>query len=876
MDYFEYLSGAMQRIPLHMVLICFAVVGIGFLAILIAQARENRSFSLKRHRSENPGVADLLNWAAVIDDGIIVNKDGSLMAAWLYRGNDNASATGAERNSVSHYINSALNSLGSGWMIHVDAIRRPCPAYSNPAFSHFPDPASRAIDDERREFFSRQNPLYEGCFVLTATYFPPMLAQAKFVELMFDDPEGKATNLTERGAKIVADFKRDVNSLQGRLSTALSLERLHGYSFEDEHGKTIVHDDFLRWLHFCLTGQNNPVVLPKNPAYIDNLVGGQDMTGGMIPLVGNKYVMVVGIDNFPFESSPGVLSRLAELPCEYRWNTRFIFMDSHESVALINKYKRKWKQKIRGFKDQILRTNSGSIDHDAKAMYDDCEMALMEVNSGVVAMGLYTSCVILMDEDLDTLKNSANYIQKTLGAMGFPARIEDVNTMDAFFGSLPGHGVPNLRRAMMNTRHVADLMPTSSIWIGRDEAPCNFYPAMSPPLMHCVTTGSTPFRLNLHVKDLGHTVIFGPTGAGKSTLLGTLTAQFLRYPGMTVYAFDKGQSLYTLCRAVGGSHYNIAGEDERDPNGRVRAKYAFCPLQWLQTKADLVWACSWIESLCALNGVELTPRQRNEIARRMDVFHKSGERTLLSFVTGLMDEQMTSALEMYTREGMFGYMLDADEDSLNLKEEGGLTVFEIEDLMAMGDPKIVLPVLLYLFRRIERSLHGQPAAIMLDEAWIVLGHPVFRDKLREWFKIMRKNNCAVIPATQSLSDAVNSGILDVIRESTATKIFLPNPHAKGEDTSEVYRRMGLNSRQIDIIANAIPKRQYYYTSEEGNRLFELALGRLQLSLLAVSDKESLSKVKELEQRCGDKWLAEWLTLRGVDPAVIATIMKGAA
>ena len=330
MDYVNWL-------PLHAILIGFAIAGIILLAILIFQSRENSFSSLKRHRSQAPGVADLLNWAAVVDDGIIVNKDGSLMAAWLYRGNDNASATNAERNSVSHYINSALNQLGSGWMIHVDAVRRQSPAYSNPAFSHFPDPASRAIDEERREYFSQRNPLYEGCFVLTATYFPPMLAQAKFVEMMFDDPEGKANTLTDRGVKIVEDFKRDINNLQGRLFTALQLERLRGYSFETEDGGVITHDDFLRWLHFCLTGQNNPVVLPKNPAYIDTLVGGQDMTGGMIPLVGNKYVMVVGIDNFPFESSPGVLSRLAELPCEYRWNTRFIFMDQHESVALINR-----------------------------------------------------------------------------------------------------------------------------------------------------------------------------------------------------------------------------------------------------------------------------------------------------------------------------------------------------------------------------------------------------------------------------------------------------------------------------------------------------------------------------------------------------------
>jgi type IV secretion system protein VirB4 len=156
----------------------------------------------------------------------------------------------------------------------------------------------------------------------------------------------------------------------------------------------------------------------------------------------------------------------------------------------------------------------------------------------------------------------------------------------------------------------------------------------------------------------------------------------------------------------------------------------------------------------------------------------------------------------------------------------------------------------------------------------MLGHPAFRDKIREWFKIMRKNNCAVVLATQSLSDAVNSEILDVIRESTASKIFLPNPHAKGEDTAEVYRRMGLNSRQIDIVANAVPKRQYYYASEEGNRLFELALGPLQLALLAVSDKESVATVKELELRHGDKWLGEWLTLRGIDAPAIAQLMKG--
>ena len=87
----------------------------------------------------------------------------------------------------------------------------------------------------------------------------------------------------------------------------------------------------------------------------------------------------------------------------------------------------------------------------------------------------------------------------------------------------------------------------------------------------------------------------------------------------------------------------------------------------------------------------------------------------------------------------------------------------------------------------------------------MLGHPAFRAKIREWLKTLRKANCLVLMATQSLSDAANSGILDVIVESTATKIFLPNLYARDEDTAALYRRMGLNTRQIEILATAVPK-----------------------------------------------------------------------
>ncbi|MBI3407672.1 MAG: VirB4 family type IV secretion/conjugal transfer ATPase [Planctomycetes bacterium] len=827
-----------------------AALGVVMLLVLYSRIRAvNDEIELRKHRSTSAGFADLLNYAAVVDDGVIVGKNGAFMAAWLYQGDDNASSTDEQREMVSFRINQALSGLGNGWMVHVDAVRRPAPKYSERTLSHFPDPVSAAVDEERRRLFESLGTMYEGYFVLTVTYFPPLLAQKKFVELMFDD-DAVAPNHKARTQGLIDHFKRECLSIESRLSSAVKLERLRGQKVTNEDDSTVTHDDFLRWLQFCCTGLNHPVQLPSNPMYLDMLIGGQEMWAGVVPKIGRKFVQVVAIEGFPLESTPGILTALGEQPCEYRWSSRFIFMDTHEAVAHLDKFRKKWKQKIRGFFDQVFNTNSGNVDQDAMSMVADAESAIAETNSGLIAQGYYTSVVVLMDEDRDKLETAARSVEKAINRIGFTARIETINTQDAFLGSLPGHGVENVRRPLINTMNLADLLPTSTIWTGTNYAPCPMYPPLAPPLMQCVTHGATPFRFNLHIRDLGHSLMFGPTRAGKSTHLGIIALQFLRYEGMSVYAFDKGMSMYPTTKAVGGNHFSVAADD---------SKLAFCPLQFLGTKGDRAWAMEWIDTILALNGVITTPGQRNEIGNAIMSMHESGARTLSEFVLTIQDESIREGIKQYTVDGMMGHLLDAESDGLSLSK---FTTFEIEELMNLGE-KFALPVLLYLFRRIERSLVGQPAVIILDEAWIMLGHPVFRDKIREWLKAFAKKNCLVLLATQSLTDAANSGILDVIVESTATKIFLPNVYARDEDTAALYRRMGLNTRQIEIIATAIPKRQYYCVSEAGRRLYDLALGPLALAFVGATDKESIATIQRLEAKYGDDWTHEWLASRGL-------------
>ena len=220
------------------------IAGGGFLCFLIwvkliGEASKLRN--LKRFRSKNAGVADLLNYATMVDDGIIACKSGALMAAWVYTGKDNAQKTEAELNQTSDLLNRALLPLDDGWMLHVDNVRHEAPRYPERNRSHFPDPVSAAVDEERRRLFETQGIMYEGHFVLTVTWLPPLLAERKAVELMFDD-DRKPDSKPRQFSILLDSFKKNVRALEERLSTTLTLHRLQTQAYEREDGITEYYD----------------------------------------------------------------------------------------------------------------------------------------------------------------------------------------------------------------------------------------------------------------------------------------------------------------------------------------------------------------------------------------------------------------------------------------------------------------------------------------------------------------------------------------------------------------------------------------------------------------------------------------------------------
>lgn len=233
---------------------------------------------------------------------------------------------------------------------------------------------------------------------------------------------------------------------------------------------------------------------------------------------------------------------------------------------------------------------------------------------------------------------------------------------------------------------------------------------------------------------------------------------------------------------------------------------------------------------------------------------------MTGLATLLQVTALRQALQPYTLEGPYGRLLDADDDRLKLS---AVQCFEMEELM--HETGAVLPVLTYLFHRLEERFDGRPSLLILDEAWLFLDNPAFAARIREWLKTLRKQNVPVIFATQGLSDIAGSSIAPAIIESCPTRIFLPNDRAIEPQTKTVYEAFGLNDRQIEIIARAVPKRDYYTQSRAGNRLFELGLGPIALAFSGSSTKPDQALMTELLAAHGEGEFADsWLRAKGLD------------
>ncbi len=512
-------------------------------------------------------------------------------------------------------MNAALARLGSGYALWVEAVRLPSASYPDPSRSFFPDPVTRAIDEERRRQFLAEGAHFESEHALILMYTPPLRRTSRIAELVYDD-DGVSAAPKASGDAQIAQFKRSLADLEDGLGDVLNMRRMASFTVPRKTDSPSCRMNSSTSCSSALPASCPPSPSRLAPCISTRFSAAKSFMSATRRRSAGLTLSVLAIEGFPHESFPGLLDRLDGLAIAYRFSTRFIALDAHEALAELRAYRRKWRQWMRGFWSQVFKTSGGLVNEDASLMARQTEDAITDAQSGLLSFGYYTPVIVIMGKSREEVLENARAIQRELRRDGFAARIETVNALEAWLGSLPGHVHPNVRRPLLHSLNLADLLPLSAAWPGLPENPSPLFPAGSPPLLHGATSGSTPFRLNLHVSDVGHTLIFGPTGAGKSTALAILAAQFRRYRNAKITVFDKGRSLFALAMAAGGKHYDLGLAPSGTGGDVARVSPALCPLALLEDERDAAFAEEWIASLFELQaGKAPIPRQRQEIHR---------------------------------------------------------------------------------------------------------------------------------------------------------------------------------------------------------------------------------------------------------------------
>ena len=797
--------------------------------------------NLAEYRRNATRLADFLPWAALVGPGVVVNKDGSFQRTATFRGPDLDSAVAAELVAVASRINNAFRRLGSGWSIFVEAQRSEAATY--PA-SQFPDPASGLVDEERKAAFEEAGTHFVSGYFLTFLYLPPAEDAARAETWLY---EGRERN--------GVDPHEVVRGFIDRTDRVLAL--LDGFMPEC---RWLDDPETLTYLHSTVSTNRHRVRVPETPVYLDALLTDQPLTGGLEPRLGDRHLRVLTIIGFPTATTPGLLDDLNRLAFPYRWSTRAILLDKTDATKLLTKIRRQWFAKRKSIaailKEVMTNEASALVDTDAANKAADADMALQELGADAAGMAYVTATIVVWDADPRIADEKLRLAEKVIQGRDFTAMVETVNAVDAWLGSLPGHAYANVRQPPISTLNLAHMIPLSAVWAGpeRDE---HFD---APPLLYGKTEGSTPFRFSLHVGDVGHTLVVGPTGAGKSVLLALMALQFRRYDQAQVFAFDFGGSIRAAALAMGGDWHDLGGGLTEGDEFSVSLQ----PLARIDDTFERAWGADWLVAILMREGIAITPEVKEYLWTALTSLSTApvGERTITGLSVLLQSNDLKQALRPYCVGGPYGRLLDAETEHLGAAD---VQAFEIEGLVGTGAAPAVLA---YLFHRIGNRLDGRPTLLIIDEGWLALDDEGFAGQLREWLKTLRKKNASVIFATQSLSDIDNSPIAPAIIESCPTRLLLPNERAIEPQITAIYRRFGLNDRQIEILARAVPKRDYYCQSRRGNRLFELGLSEIGLALCAASSKSDQTRIAQIVAEHGrDGFLAAWLRARDVGWAV---------
>ena len=809
---------------------------------------------------------DILNWDTLVAPGVLLCKDGKCIAGWGVRGFDTESMDLEDYDARLRQLTQGLRVFGDTQSFTFVYQREPWatsrqgpdPAVSPQDTASAADPFRvRAAPPEALEVLE-----HEAAALLAA---PGVLWENTLTLYLTSDLRSSHGDQSLE-AQLEA-FEAQCRSVENRLGGQLEMNRLGPVYFDDPNGSLAHHTPqrlvscaLCERLSRLLSLRDRRVLIGTDqkpvhwPLAVDRLLGAtlhREERLGRVQ-VNDAPLAIYALEGFGQSIPLGVPIRLQSMDLPFVWVTQFNCQSARETQRRAMGIQRQWRQSASNLTSALTTDPAEAPQKRSRyedAMADQVEDTLDAVKSGEVGFGQYATVMMLRaspSSPRDTLRADTETLEKTVLGTGLELREEVENATSAFLGALPGHPNANPRKVMIPTQAFVDLLPLRSIWQGSPDCPS---PMIEGPALMSARAGSSEhFNVNLHVGDLGHSLVFGPTGAGKSVLLGMLIAHWLKYDAAQVVYFDKQRSSRHICNALGGMFIEPGTGGE----------HGVAPLAHLKTLGT-PWAARWLERLILDGAQRFSRNEQNQINAALDMLAAQGATpTLQQVFEFVQSDTLRAGLEPWLK-GPFKDMFNADH--LNVQDaltKSALTVFECHELLDAGGTASVLAID-YIFEEVGKRLTGErPTLIVFDEAWAFFRDEMFVNRIRSWLKEARKLNCAIVMATQSIGDAIKAEITEELLESCPTKIFLPNTQATTEYVYEQYRALGLSRTQIDLVATARPKQDYYLVQPENTRVFNVPIGPCGLSLLGRTSMEESARAARQYTTNPDYWKEELL------------------
>jgi len=432
------------------------------------------------------------------------------------------------------------------------------------------------------------------------------------------------------------------------------------------------------------------------------------------------------------------------------------------------------------------------VDNSADTMVRRLGDALTEVEVHGHFFGESSLTLVLHGESHREVQRHAAEAMKAVAAHDGRLFEESYNLLNAWLSVVPGNAAHNLRRLPILETNLADL----SFLFTRDTGERISRHLGREALATFETPHHTPYSLNLHVDDVGHTLVLGATGSGKSFLLNFLITHAQKYEPFTV-VLDLGHSYRKLATLLQGSYLEIG---LRHQHVRINP-FAFEP-----TAEQLHFLHAFVRVLLeGHDGYHLTNAEDRELYEAVEnLYVLDREQRRLFTLANLLPRNLASRLHLWVDNGRYASLFDNVEDTLTIDR---LQVFDFESMQSY--PVVLEPLLFYILHRISGRIQhpdhaGTLKVCVMDEAWRFIQHPTLRAYVQDGLKTWRKRNAAMILATQAIHDFASADLLRTVIESCPTKLLLANPAFDRQEYAALFQ---LNDTQLDLLASLVPRQQ---------------------------------------------------------------------